>query len=135
MGRCICSTFWKSNLQGFHFFNLLALSSYITLLSFFNLKFSIYLFGCIGSQLPHTGSFPAVSLVVVCGLSCPLACGILVPRPGIELMSPALEGRFLTTAPPGKSLCYSFEAQTLVMFLYSKFFSDFQLPLKSAPDS
>ena len=38
------------------------------------------------------------------GLSCPAACGILVPRPGIEPMSPALEGRFLTTGPPGKSL-------------------------------
>ena len=29
---------------------------------------------------------------------------ILVPRPGIELLSPALQGRFLTTGPPGKSL-------------------------------
>ena len=29
------------------------------------------------------------------------ACGILVPRPGIE---PALEGRFITTGLPGKSL-------------------------------
>ena len=39
---------------------------------------------------------------MACGLSCPSACGILVPRPGIEPMSPALEGGFLTTAPPGK---------------------------------
>ena len=31
------------------------------------------------------------------------ACGILVPRPGIEPASPALEGGFLTTGPPGKS--------------------------------
>ena len=29
---------------------------------------------------------------------------ILAPRPGIELLSPALQGRFLTTGPPGKSL-------------------------------
>ena len=28
---------------------------------------------------------------------------ILAPRPGIELLSPALQGRFLTTGPPGKS--------------------------------
>ena len=34
------------------------------------------------------------SLVVVRGLSCPAACGILVLRPGIELASPELEGRF-----------------------------------------
>ena len=30
-------------------------------------------------------------------------CGILVPQPGIELISPALQGRFLTTGPLGKS--------------------------------
>ena len=36
------------------------------------------------------------------GLSCPVACGILVPRPGIEPLSPALEGRFLTTGPQRK---------------------------------
>ena len=37
------------------------------------------------------------------GLVAPLTCGFLVPRPGIEPASPALEGRFLTTRPPGKS--------------------------------
>ena len=37
------------------------------------------------------------------GFSCSAACGILVPPPGIEPASPALEGRFLTTGPPGKS--------------------------------
>ena len=42
-------------------------------------------------------------------LSCPSARGILVPRPGVEPMPPALEGRFLTTGPPGKpcSFCFS----------------------------
>ena len=44
-----------------------------------------------------------VSVVVLCGLICPMACGILVPWPGIEPTLPALEGRFLTTGPPGKS--------------------------------
>ena len=38
------------------------------------------------------------------GLSSPAACGILVPRPGIEPPSPVLEGGFSTTGPPGKSL-------------------------------
>ena len=37
------------------------------------------------------------------GLSCPVARGTLVPRPGIEPVSPALEGGFLTARPPGKS--------------------------------
>ena len=36
-------------------------------------------------------------------LSCPAACGILVPLPGIEPVSPAFQGWFLTTGPPGKS--------------------------------
>ena len=44
------------------------------------------------------------SLVVVRGLSCPTACGTLVSQPGIEPTSPALEGGFSTTGPPGKSL-------------------------------
>ena len=43
------------------------------------------------------------SLVVEHGLSCPTACEILTPRQGLEPASPALEGRFLTTGPPGKS--------------------------------
>ena len=37
----------------------------------------------------------------------PEACGILTPQPGIELSLPALEGRVLTTGPPGKSLYLS----------------------------
>ena len=47
--------------------------------------------GCVGS------------VVVAHRLSCPTACGILVLRPGIEPASPALEGVFFTTGPPGKS--------------------------------
>ena len=43
------------------------------------------------------------SVAVACGLSCPPACEILVPRSGIEPTSPALEGGFLTTGPPAKS--------------------------------
>ena len=52
-----------------------------------------------GSSCWHAG----FSLVAAHRLSCPTACRILVPCPGIEPMSPALEGRFLTTGPPGKS--------------------------------
>ena len=50
------------------------------------------------SSLWHAGS-----VVVVRGLSCPAACGILVSGPGIKPTSPALEGGFFTTGPPGKS--------------------------------
>ena len=62
----------------------------------FGTFFFLYLFilfihlGCLG-------------LVVAHGLSCSAARGILVSRPGIEPASPALQGRFLTTGPPGKS--------------------------------
>ena len=46
---------------------------------------------------------PELSLVVVRGLGCPLACGILVPQPGVIPMSLASRGGFLATGPPGKS--------------------------------
>ena len=43
----------------------------------------------------------ASSIAVSCRLSCPVACGILVPHPGIEPACPALEGGFLTIEPQG----------------------------------
>ena len=58
----------------------------------FSLIFFFLTFGWMGS------------VVVVLRLSHPAAYGILIPWPGIEPMSPALEGRFLTTGPPGNFL-------------------------------
>ena len=43
------------------------------------------------------------SAIEVHRLRCPVACVLLVPRPGIEPRSPASDGGFLTTEPPGKS--------------------------------
>ena len=43
------------------------------------------------------------SVIVAPGLSCNATCGILVPQPGTEPRSPALEGGFLATGPQGKS--------------------------------
>ena len=38
-----------------------------------------------------------------CGSRAQLLCGMWdLPRPGLEPVSPALAGRFSTTAPPGK---------------------------------
>ena len=58
--------------------------------------------------MQHAGSLllqPRVgSLAVARELSCPGTCGIPIPRPGIKPRSPALEGGFLTTGSPGKSL-------------------------------
>ena len=74
--------------------------------------FNIYLFylflvalglSC-GTWDLHCSAQASLSLVVVHELSCPTACGILVPRPVIEPASSALVGRFFTTGPSGKSL-------------------------------
>ena len=54
------------------------------------------------------------SVVVAGGFSCPQACGILVPQPGIEPVSPALQGGYLTTGPPGKSLKANFFNELLL---------------------
>ena len=53
---------------------------------------------------------PSGFLVVTRCLSCSKPCGILVPQPGIQSMSPALQTRFLTTGSPGKSQVYFFAA-------------------------
>ena len=53
---------------------------------------------CRALALGHMGS-----VVVAYSLSCPVACRSLVPGPGIEPVSSALAGEFLTTGPPGKS--------------------------------
>ena len=70
----------------------------------------------------------STSLVVACRLSCPAACGILAPWPGIEPGSPALQGRFLTTGPPGKSLKWIIlrAMKILQWFLYLFKFSSVQ---------
>ena len=47
-----------------------------------------------------------------------MACGILVPRPGLEPACPALAGRLSTTAPPGKPRVYVFEGNILVLLLF-----------------
>ena len=58
---------------------------------------------CGPSSLCHAGSQAEVpgSVVVSCRPSCPTVYGILVPRPGVEPVSPALEAGFLVTGPPG----------------------------------
>jgi len=70
----------------------------------------VVLFSVIQSQLQYMGSSffmqdlcCKVSVVVGHRLSCPMACRILVSQPGIEPTSSALQDRFLTTGPPGKS--------------------------------
>ena len=52
-----------------------------------------------------------VLVVSAHGLSCLVACGILVPQLGIKPTAPALQGRFLTTGPLGRSLYCLFEGK------------------------
>ena len=55
-------------------------------------------------QLQHASSAVAVRGLGSCGARAQLLRGTWdLPRPEIEPMSPSLAGRFLTTAPPGKS--------------------------------
>ena len=58
--------------------------------------------------LRGTGSRRAGSVVVAHGPSCSASMWDL-PRPGLEPVSPALAGRSLTTAPPGKPLITSYQ--------------------------
>ena len=76
-------------------------------------------FGCTGSLLGCKGFLEKVaqggfslwgmdlralgSIITACRFSCPMACSILVPQPGIELTSLTLEGGLSTLGPPGKS--------------------------------
>ena len=50
----------------------------------------------------------ALISLVAPGLSFPMACEIIIPQAGIEPTSSALEGRFSTTEPLGKSLAIRF---------------------------
>ena len=105
---------------------------YSSLQTDFNEYSFFFFFGCVGSSLLRVGflqlrragatlrcsSFSCCrawavgtwAFIVVarglssCGSRGQLLCGMWdLPRPGLEPMSPALAGGFLTTAPPGKS--------------------------------
>ena len=60
--------------------------------------------------------WPMDSVIVGHGLSCPAACGILVPRPRIETVSPALAVQNLATGPPEKSLKLCFDHRLFGVF-------------------
>ena len=78
--------------------------------------FNLFSFGCTGSSLLHVvfsscgaqASHAVAPLTVEhrlssCGARAYLPCRRWdLPGPGIEPVSPALQGGFLTTGPPGK---------------------------------
>ena len=102
-------------------FLLFFLKQYIYLASL-NLSWSMWNLPCVTRGLVGCTRTLVVAYrlqstwVEVLGLSCPALCGILVLWPEIEHMSLALQGRFLTTGPPGKSLmCLFLFIQSLVI--------------------
>ena len=77
----------------------------------------------MGSSLHHAEFFAAVHRL----FSRPAAWGILVPRPGTEPRSSALQDGFLTTGPPGKSLGWSL-LRFLAIFLMGESLLFWHLP-------
>ena len=76
---------------------------------------------------PRLSSCGVGSVVVVHGLRCSAACRILVPQPGIKPVSSALQGRFFTTEPQGKSLFFSFINVRWICFWVNNYGSFYQL--------
>ena len=91
---------------------------------FYKIFFDIYLFDCLGlscsiqdlccimwdlslrCRLSRCGEQALErrgSVVMLHELSCSMACVIVVSQPGVKPWSSALESKFLTTGPPGKS--------------------------------
>ena len=77
---------------------------------FFNVYLAVLsLSGSQGSRIMQDSSLQCRdSQIAVCRLSCFAACGILVPWPGIEPISPEWQG---TTGPPGKAKAWWFLSQ------------------------
>ena len=78
-------------------------------------------------SLQHTELSLWCSGSVVGSLWVSLICSMWdLPRPGIKPTSPALQGEFLTTGPPGKSLACALEASCLFPPPTVPLFRDFE---------
>ena len=63
----------------------------------------------VARRLSSCGSRALEHRLSSCDARAQLLCGMWdLPGPGLEPMSPALAGRFLTTVPPGKSLQFKY---------------------------
>ena len=90
----------------------------------------VFIFGCTRSLFLYTWLFLLLwlsgSVIVMHQLSFQAACGIFLPRPGIEPIFPALLGRLLMIGPPG-------ESTYMVIFncIYENIFLKTKVPTKS----
>ena len=82
---------------------------------------------CAAQALEHTafssrGSWVLGCWLRICGSRAQLPCSMGdLPRPGIESVSPALAGGFLTTEPPGKSMSCLLHDIHVVSFIHYTF--------------
>ena len=111
MRQALCSGYIHTTILDYHMATLWSRGYCHKFWFFFFFLVSICFLAALGFScgmwdlsLQGTGFF----LVVAHRLVCCGTCGILVPWPGIKHVSPALESRFLTTGPPGKSLSQAF---------------------------
>ena len=87
-------------------------------------EFYCYLFVLAALGLVERGGFSSCEVQAqqvqrmgsLVGLSGPMACRTLVPRPGVDPVFPVMEGRFLATGPPRKSPPCSFIRFYFIMF-------------------
>ena len=78
------------------------------------------LFLAVRGPLTIAASLAAEHRLSSCGSRAQLLRGMWdLPRPGLEPVSPALAGRFSTTAPPGKPAKYLFEVSENKVVIFS----------------
>ena len=97
----LTALFSKVFLSFFFFFNLISLAASVLVVALVILIAACGIFHC-GTWASLAEACRLRILTVTLRLSCPAVHGLLVPWPGIKSWSPALEGGFLTTGPPGK---------------------------------
>ena len=97
-----CSA-WASHCGGFSCCRAWALGSWTSV--------------AVACGLSSCGSWALERRLSSCGAQAQLVCGMCdLPRPGLEPVSPALAGGFLTTAPPGKPNVVEFFVCLFVLF-------------------
>lgn len=118
------------NLQMLYIVSLLVIyDTMIALICFFFMSFLVHSFRsssqCVGFRLQRPGSLwswgsrNTASEVGACGAQAEFLCTMWdLSRPGVEPVSPASAGTYLTTGPPRKPLFLSFFFYFFFFYLY-----------------
>ena len=100
-GATLCCGAWASHCGGFSYCRARALGAQASVV--------------VARGLSSRGARALESRLSSCGARAKLLCGMWdLPGPKVQPMSPALAGRFLTTAPPGKPLNSNFLKQDIL---------------------